>query len=263
MELKSGQIFIKGEDYRGFTPSGDGENSTNVQQESALGVYDLVPKPEWVTGSNLCPYVFQQIDENPMNSFYTGSFWAIARGDDCFWFMHKGNDNDAQVYCTGYQGKGFPYELPQIWRETGNSLRGFNIIDNFYNSGNFLGKNHSDSLTLDYLKPTGMGVEFLSGHSDIVKKGYPHYYGAWGIKVWAQNKTEKQYLGGTLNFIHGTRQFLSHSQLKVVPEVGDFYFFPHYLMHTVYPFKGSDKERRSISFNAFIDENVFNVHGQQ
>ena len=96
-----------------------------------------------------------------------------------------------------------------------------------------------------------------------------HISGAGFLKVpetlgkHVQNKTEKQYLGGTLNFIHGTRQFLSHSQLKVVPEVGDFYFFPHYLMHTVYPFKGSDKERRSISFNAFIDENVFNVHGQQ
>ena len=77
-----------------------------------------------------------------------------------------------------------------------------------------------------------------------------------------QDKGNKEYLGGTLNFIHGSRQFMSDSKLKIVPEVGDFYFFPHYLMHTVYPFKGTDEERRSISFNALIDEKIFNVHGQ-
>ena len=55
---------------------------------------------------------------------------------------------------------------------------------------------------------------------------------------------------------------MSNSQFKIVPEVGDFYFFPHYLMHTVYPFTGSDEERRSISFNANIDENIYNVYGQ-
>ena len=53
--------------------------------------------------------------------------------------------------------------------------------------------------------------------------------------------------------------FLSESSIFIEPEVGAFYFFPHYLMHSVYPFKGSDEERRSISFNAFIDEEIFNV----
>ena len=77
-----------------------------------------------------------------------------------------------------------------------------------------------------------------------------------------QKKENVEYLGGTLNLIHGSRQFLSNSKLKIIPKVGDIYFFPHYLMHTVYPFKGSDEERRSISFNALIDENIFNVHGQ-
>ena len=77
-----------------------------------------------------------------------------------------------------------------------------------------------------------------------------------------QEKEKVEYLGGTLNLIHGSRQFLSNSKLKIIPEVGDFYFFPHYLMHTVYPFKGTDEERRSISFNGIIDDNIFNVHGQ-
>ena len=48
--------------------------------------------------------------------------------------------------------------------------------------------------------------------------------------------------------------------VTITPKVGDFYFFTHYLMHTVFPFKGSDEERRSISFNAFIDENIYNVY---
>ena len=50
--------------------------------------------------------------------------------------------------------------------------------------------------------------------------------------------------------------------LNIKPKVGDFYFFPHYLMHTVFPFKDSDEERRSISFNAIIDEDIFNVYGK-
>ena len=95
-----------------------------------------------------------------------------------------------------------------------------------------------------------------------------HVSGAGFLKVPStlgkhiQEKEKVEYLGGTLNLIHGSRQFLSNSKLKIIPEVGDFYFFPHYLMHTVYPFKGTDDERRSISFNGIIDDNIFNVHGQ-
>ena len=74
-----------------------------------------------------------------------------------------------------------------------------------------------------------------------------------------QDKRDKNYVGGTLNFIHGSKQFLSDSKFKVTPKVGDFYFFPHYLMHTVYPFKGTNEERRSISFNANIDSKIFNT----
>ena len=96
-----------------------------------------------------------------------------------------------------------------------------------------------------------------------------HISGAGFLKIPStfgkhfQKKENVEYLGGTLNLIHGSRQFLSNSKFKIIPKVGDIYFFPHYLMHTVYPFKGSDEERRSISFNALIDENIFNVHGQQ
>ena len=95
-----------------------------------------------------------------------------------------------------------------------------------------------------------------------------HISGAGFLKVpeslgkHVQDKGNKEYQGGSLELIHGSRQFLSNSKFKITPKVGDFYFFPHYLMHTVYPFKGTDDERRSISFNAIIDENIFDVHGR-
>ena len=78
-----------------------------------------------------------------------------------------------------------------------------------------------------------------------------------------EEKDDNHYRGGTLNLIHGNRQFLSSSIFSIKPEVGHFYFFPNYLMHTVYPFKGTEEERRSISFNAFIDEKIHDVYGRR
>ena len=68
---------------------------------------------------------------------------------------------------------------------------------------------------------------------------------------------------GKLELIHGTRQFLSQSTFRIKPEIGDFYFFPNYMMHTVYPFKKTNEERRSISFNAKIDDHVYNVYADK
>ena len=95
-----------------------------------------------------------------------------------------------------------------------------------------------------------------------------HISGAGFLKVpkimgkHVQDKKDKMYRGGHLQLVHGSRMFMCKSTLNIVPEVGDFYFFPNYLMHTVYPFKNSNEERRSISFNADIDENIYNVYGQ-
>ncbi len=73
--------------------------------------------------------------------------------------------------------------------------------------------------------------------------------------------SKKSNANGHLSLIHGNRMFSSESVFDVEPKVGDFYFFPNYLMHTVYPFYESNEERRSISFNAKIDENIYNVYG--
>ena len=96
-----------------------------------------------------------------------------------------------------------------------------------------------------------------------------HVSGAGFLKVptdlgkHVQEKDNKDYKGGSLNLVHGTRQFLSGSTMTIIPEVGDFYFFPSYLMHTVYPFKGNNEERRSISFNAFIDKEIHDVYSSR
>jgi len=94
-----------------------------------------------------------------------------------------------------------------------------------------------------------------------------HVSGAGFLKVpktfgkYVQNEKDgvKHYAGGTLNLIHGSKQFLSKSTFQIKPEVGDFYFFPNYMMHTVYPFKDTNDERRSISFNAFVDQSIYDT----
>ena len=94
-----------------------------------------------------------------------------------------------------------------------------------------------------------------------------HISGAGFLKVpknlgkHVQQKTNREYRGGNLQLIHGQRMFLNHSTLNIKPVVGDFYLFPNYLMHTVFPFKNSIEERRSISFNALIDQKIYNVYG--
>ena len=75
-----------------------------------------------------------------------------------------------------------------------------------------------------------------------------------------QNENKRQNFNGHIELVHGTKMFLSNSKLSIKPEVGNFYFFPNYMMHSVYPFSGSDEERRSISFNANIDEQIYDVY---
>jgi len=94
-----------------------------------------------------------------------------------------------------------------------------------------------------------------------------HISGAGFLKIpssFGKHKQikNKEYRGGNLQLIHGAKMFLCHSTINIVPKVGDFYFFPNYMMHTVFPFKDTDEERRSISFNAIIDDEIYDVYGK-
>ncbi len=90
-----------------------------------------------------------------------------------------------------------------------------------------------------------------------------HVSGAGFLKVPSDfGKTAqegKKNQNGKLELVHGNKQFLSTCMYPITPKVGDFYIFPHYLMHLVYPFIGTEEERRSISFNAEIDPQIFDV----
>ena len=98
-------------------------------------------------------------------------------------------------------------------------------------------------------------LHFHGGHISGV--GYLKVPKTFG-KLKQDNKAYNN--NGNLNLVHGSRMFLSKSIYNIEPKVGDFYFFPNYLMHTVYPFNGTDEERRSISFNALIDNDIYDVY---
>ena len=96
-------------------------------------------------------------------------------------------------------------------------------------------------------------VHFHGGHVSGV--GYLKVPKNMGETV----QKDKQNRNGNLVLIHGSSQFLSKSILTIKPKVGDFYFFPNYVMHTVYPFTDTDEERRSVSFNAYLDQDVVGI----
>ena len=67
-------------------------------------------------------------------------------------------------------------------------------------------------------------------------------------------KEKKIHYNGKLVLIDGSKKFLCNPTYVITPKVGDFYLFPSYMMHTVYPFSDTLEERRSVSFNAKIDD---------
>ncbi len=70
------------------------------------------------------------------------------------------------------------------------------------------------------------------------------------------NEKKSSNENGKLLLIHGSVNLFCKPTHLIKPEVGDFYLFPNYLLHTVYPFSDTDEERRSVSFNAKLDENA-------
>ncbi len=90
-----------------------------------------------------------------------------------------------------------------------------------------------------------------SGHISGV--GYLKIPSAYG----APTQEKKMNNNGHIQFVDGVQRFLCDQALTINPEEGDLYLFPSYLQHTVYPFKNPGEERRSISFNAYIDPEIY------
>ncbi len=90
-------------------------------------------------------------------------------------------------------------------------------------------------------------IHWHDGHlSGVMYTKIPKDFGS------SYKKTNKN---GNIAFIHGSTQLTAASVYDVSPEKGDLYIFPSNLMHTVYPFF-SNEERRSVSFNIFLDRDT-------
>ena len=92
-------------------------------------------------------------------------------------------------------------------------------------------------------------IHYHSGHISGV--GYLKVPLQMGETIQKNKSTNHN---GKLILIDGSKKLFSTPTFPISPAVGDFYMFPSYMMHTVYPFSGTDEERRSVSFNARIDE---------
>ena len=87
-----------------------------------------------------------------------------------------------------------------------------------------------------------------------------HISGVGYLKIPSFKSSSKKLIktDGSIDFISGNKMLLSESIYNHQPKTGDVILFPHYLMHTAYPFK-SIGERRSFSFNLEIDKKIANV----
>jgi hypothetical protein len=99
-------------------------------------------------------------------------------------------------------------------------------------------------------------IHWHGGH--VSGAGYLKVPKSFGNPIQKETKTYNN--NGNIELVHGNRMFLSNAKMNIKPEVGNFYFFPHYMMHTVYPFTDTEEERRSISFNAYIDDQIYDVY---
>ena len=70
------------------------------------------------------------------------------------------------------------------------------------------------------------------------------------------NENKRSNEKGRLLLIHGSVNLFCKATHLIKPEVGDFYLFPNYLLHAVYPFSDTNEERRSVSFNANLDRDA-------
>ena len=121
-----------------------------------------------------------------------------------------------------------------VWKEKNLTLKSFQIIK---------------SWIVRQFKYEYNPIHYHSGHISGV--GYLKVPKNMGE---TSQKNKKVNNNGKLILIDGSKKLFSSPTYTITPKVGDFYLFPSYLMHTVYPFSNSDEERRSVSFNARIDE---------
>ena len=164
------------------------------------------------------------------------------------------------------------YELDHGSKLAGQVTQEFELETNFMQKsgwGNFLGAACNKWIEHVYNKKISKFEIISSWIVRQFKNEYNpthwhggHISGVGYLKVPSNlgkiNKNKKKSnINGCLQLIHGSKMFMSDSVYTIKPEVGDFYLFPNYLMHVVFPFLETNEERRSVSFNARIDTGVY------
>ena len=65
-------------------------------------------------------------------------------------------------------------------------------------------------------------------------------------------KDRKSGKDGSITFVNSPTFFLNRGHLTLTPEIGSIFLFPSYVLHTVYPIRENQGERRCIAFNASL-----------
>jgi len=71
-------------------------------------------------------------------------------------------------------------------------------------------------------------------------------------KEWEQEDRDHHPSAGSIEMQYGQFQLFSNHTVRMRPEVGDFFLFPWWMYHMVYPFR-TKGERRSFSFNTELE----------
>ena len=123
----------------------------------------------------------------------------------------------------------------------------------------FVNKSLGKKLKIVKIKSFWVVRQFSNEYNPIhFHDGHISGVGYLKIPKFGDSKKINLKTNGTIDFINGSKIFLSESIYNHSPKKGDVLLFPNYLMHTAYPFSAKG-ERRSFSFNAEIDKKIANI----
>jgi hypothetical protein len=160
-------------------------------------------------------------------------------------------------------GENLAGQIEAEYRISANACQKLGLGDYLANAvSTFIEQSTEKKITKFVLKDIWVNRQFANEYNPTHWHS-GHISGAGWLKVPTDMVTagkKRKDRDGVITFTHGSRQFLSYSTYIVEPAAGVMSIFPHYLMHHVYPF-AADGERRSLAFNAEIDEDIFNWYG--
>ena len=142
-----------------------------------------------------------------------------------------------------------------------NNISDVTIFDKSKGIGGRIATRRADPFVFDhgaqyFLIKNNDFESFVSPYieSGVVKRWDAYFKEFEGCKVISERQWNENFAHyvGTPN-MNAFCKSLAENFKIIKPELGDFYLFPNYLMHTVYPFSGTNEERRSVSFNAKLE----------